>query len=158
MRSDQLWFLPLAALFVSACVDGTNAQGSVPESEFQELASGVYTDNGIYTRKQTKVISTQSEYDDELLNYTSSAPADIDFTEGKVLLADMGQRNTGGYSIEVRSINVAEQYVTVNIRLTKPGQNCVTTDAITNPYQFVFIPTQKEILVTENLVIHQCPD
>ena len=148
----------MLAMLSSGCVDDINTEGPLPESEFYEVTSGAYTDSGTYTKKQTKVITSQSEYDEELLNYTSSSPASIDFTSGKVLLADMGQRNSGGYSIGVTSVDVTDDYVMANIQLTKPGQGCFVTLALTNPYQFVFIPGQKEILVKESLNIVQCDE
>ena len=156
MKYKKLLFILLVSLFVSGCIDDTSAESPLPESQFYEIISGAYTESGIYTKKQTKVIRSQSEYNEELLNYTSNVPTTIDFTEGKVLLVDMGQRNTGGYSIGVTSVDVSDNYITANIRLAIPGQYCNVTQALTNPYQFVFVPTQKEILVAESLTIYQC--
>jgi len=149
-------FLFLSLATMSGCINYSNAESPFPESEFSELNQGYYTENGEFTKKQTKVITNQADYNKELLNYTGSKPQSINFAIGKVLLLDMGQRNTGGNSIAVTSIDVNENHVTANVVLVKPGENCMVAQALTNPYQFVFVPTLKEILVSETLSITEC--
>lgn len=155
----RIIFLPLllgVAFSLSGCADDVITEDPLSESEFSELQSGLHTDSDTYTQKQSKVIVSQKDYDKELLVYTSASPESIDFVTGKVLLIDMGKRNTGGYSIKVTSIGVSENYVIAHVNLMKPGQNCLVTDALTNPYQFVFIPTQKEVLITERITLEEC--
>jgi len=156
MRIVFLLLLSGIAISISACVDNSIADDPFPESIFSEAKSGIHTDNGTYTQKQSKVIVNQPDYDQELLAYTAAKPASFDFLTGKILLVDMGKRNTGGYSIEVTSIEVNKNDVIAHVNLTKPGQNCLVTDVLTNPYQFVFIPTQKEILITERVTREEC--
>jgi len=142
---------------ISGCVDNSIAEDDpLPESIFSETQSGTQTNNGTYTQKQSKVIVSQSDYDQELLVYTGTRPASIDFSTGKILLVDMGGRNTGGYSIKVTSIEVNENNVVANVNLMIPGKNCLVTMALTNPYQFVFIPTRKEVLITERITLEEC--
>jgi len=146
----------LGVFSLSGCADEAIAEDPLPESEFSELQSGLHTDNDAYTQKQSKVIVSQENYVKELSVYTSVSPENISFSTGKVLLVDMGQRNTGGYSIKVTSVDISENYVVAQVNLMQPGQNCLVTDALTNPYQFVFIPTQKEILITERITLEEC--
>jgi hypothetical protein len=120
------------------------------------LNQGLYTDNGIGTKKQTKIISSQADYAMELVNYSSAKPASVDFDKGRVLLVDMGVRSTGGYSVGVTVVDVAENWVVANVGLVRPGSGCVVTQAPSNPWQFVFIPSRKEILVSESLKITNC--
>ena len=123
--------------------------------EFYELIAG--SNGGGFDSGQYKVIKTQLEFNKELLNYSIfSPPKNIDFTQGQVLLVDMGLQNTGGYSIKVESIDVRETNVIANLSLEKPGDNCLTTQAMTNPYQFVYISTLKEILLHKNITINDC--
>jgi len=153
----RIIFLPLllgVTLSLSGCADEATAEDPLPESEFSELQSGLHADND--TQKQSKVIVNQEDYVKELSVYTSASPESIGFSTGKVLLVDMGQRNTGGYSIKVTSVDISENYVVAHVNLMQPGQNCLVTDVLTNPYQFVFIPTQKEILITERITLEEC--
>lgn len=155
----QIIFFFVLTFFMSGLSGGISearAQIETPAFPFVELHRGYYIDNGGITKKQTKVITSQAEYATELAIYTSAAPTPVDFTSGRVLLVDMGRRNTGGYSIAVTSVTSGTNSVTVNIQLTKPRENCITTQAITNPYQFVFIPTLEEILVSETIKLAKC--
>jgi hypothetical protein len=146
-------------VFMSAqvgCTGDSSAQSASAESLYVVLIQGIYTDNGIGTKKQTQVISSQMDYAMELANYSSATPASVDFDKGRVLLVDMGPRNTGGYSIGVTSVDVSENWVVARVGLVKPGPGCNVTQAVTNPFQFVFIPSRKEILVSESLQIANC--
>lgn len=152
--------LPILSVLIplSGCLSDSNAESPLPESEYQELNRGAYTVSGTFTEKQVKVITSQASYNEELVNYTSEIPTIVDFSQGKVLLVDMGQRNSGGYSIGVSSISVEDNYIVAGVVLSSPGQNCAVTLALTNPYQFVFIPTNKEILVSESLTVYDCAE
>jgi len=155
----RIIFLPLllgVTIFILGCADDSSAESPLPESVFSELQSGINTDNNTYTKKQSKIIVNQLDYDEELSVYTGDKPEIIDFSKGKVLLVDMGERNTGGYSIKVTSVDVNENDVVANVNLTKPGQDCLVTAVFTNPYQFVFIPTRKEVLITERVTLEEC--
>jgi hypothetical protein len=108
----------LSSMVVSVCLSAllgcagdSSAESPSVESLYVVLNQGIYTDNGIGTRKQTKIISSQADYAMELLNYSSAKPASVDFDKGRVLLVDMGVRNTGGYSVGVASVDVAENWV-----------------------------------------------
>jgi hypothetical protein len=168
MKITRLAILSLAvALTAAGCGGGTGGTGAtggppggpsasapLPESQFVELNKGQITQNG--TKKQTKVISSQADYAAELAIYTSTPPTSVDFTNGRVLLVDMGGRSSSGYSIDVTSVDVTDNSVVANIRLIEPGPNCVVLTVMTNPYQFVFIPSLKEILVSERLEVTSC--
>ena len=114
-----------------------------PESMFYELDKGEQTDYGTYTSKRTGVIQSQSEYNKTLVQYTTSPPDSLDFDAGTVLLVDLGKRGSGGYSVEVSSVDVADNHVTANITLRAPGK-CMAAAIVTNPYQFVSIPTKRK--------------
>ena len=157
----QILSLLVLAVFVSdllGCAGESSAVSSLPlpGSQYVVLNEGQSTVDGISTKKQTKVIWSQVDYAAELATYTSATPTSVDFTTGGVLLVDMGWRNTGGYSIGVTSVDVTDNSVVANIRLIKPASTCPVAQVITNPYQFVFIPHLKEILVSERVEIINC--
>ena len=152
--SSVVLSVSLSALL--GCAGDSSAQSASAESLYVVLNQGIYTDNGIGTKKQTKIISSQADYAMELVNYSSAAPASVDFDKGRVLLVDMGVRNTGGYSVGVISVDVTDNWVVANVGLVRPGSGCMVTPASSNPWQFVFIPSRKEILVSESLKITSC--
>jgi len=153
--------LLLVALFVltlnlHGCGSGDEEGSSLPELEFSILNSNLFIENGMFTSKGSKVITSQSEYETELMVYSSETADTLDFSEGQVLLVDMGLRSTGGHSIDVINITVHSNHVVATVVLSMPGANCLITPANTNPYQFVWVPNQSEILITEKLVTVDC--
>lgn len=127
----------------------------------QRVNSIVVLHQGYYafpsTRKQVRVITSQQEYAAALGAYTSEAPQSLDFSVGQVLLVDMGPRPSGGFSLQTIWLNERiKGAVRIAVEFSKPGNNCVTAAVITNPYQFVYVPTKREILVTESLNIFDC--
>ena len=149
-----LSFLGLA-IFLLCCAGEASSQDS--ELQFVELHRGYYMNGRPYTKKQTKIITSQADYEAELAFYWNETPTSVDFSTGKVLLVDMGMRSNGGYSISVTSVHAnTDGFVTANVELLKPGSRCFTTQALTNPYQFVYIPSLEEILVTETVRVNRC--
>ena len=126
-----------------------------PEAQFYSLNQGEHPLSGS-TAKQTRVITTQEDYATALKIYTATPPTNVDFSKGKVLLVDMGARPSSGYGIAVTSVDVMDNAVVANVELLATGTGCVVLTLITNPYQFVYIPTTKEVLVSEKLIVHNC--
>jgi len=124
--------------------------------EFQVLQSSSQLNDGSFTDKQIKILSSQDAYELELSRYSTEVANQIDFDTGVVLLADMGQRLSGGYSISVTQVTEDENKVTAEVRLVEPGLGCILTQAVTNPYQFVFIASKKEVTVNETLLTSDC--
>ena len=57
----------------------------------------------------------------------------VDFTREMVVVAALGQRPTGGFSIYIDSATAQESGVQIRIRTVSPGPRCGTTQAITEP-------------------------
>ncbi len=60
----------------------------------------------------------------------------------------MGLHTSGGYSIKVDKVKDEGNYVTVSVVSQEPG-SCPADAALTNPYQFVKIATNKTIIIHE---------
>jgi hypothetical protein len=54
-----------------------------------------------------------------------------------VIAVFIGERPTGGYGIEIESIDAYADRITVNIVETEPGPDELTTQALTYPYHIV---------------------
>jgi hypothetical protein len=67
-------------------------------------------------------------------------PPAIDFDEYAVVAAFMGERRTGGHSILVESASLVDSRLVVDIVMRVPGEDCFTTQALTQPYHLVVIP------------------
>jgi hypothetical protein len=158
MKSLFFLIIVVSCFSLSACGGNANAESLFPESEITLLHKNNYVASGTLTIKQSKVISSTVRYHSELLRYSSDNPTDINFSHNKVLLVDMGDRRSGGYfiSLDNSRLLVGDDTVTVTVVLTVPGNGCNVSFAATNPYAFYRIPTQKEVLIQEKLVIKNC--
>lgn len=120
------------------------------------IHAGVTPYSGGFTSKGYRIFTSQTAYQNELANYSADTPQVIDFEENRVMLVDMGQRNTGGYGVAVESVVDASDHVVVTIVSRVPGQGCMVTQALTNPYEFIKIATNKEVLIQEKLNSVSC--
>lgn len=65
---------------------------------------------------------------------------EIDFSKEYVMGVFAGQKPSGGYSVAVASVTDAGNTRTVAITLTSPGEGCMVTESLTNPYQIIAVP------------------
>jgi PrcB C-terminal len=69
---------------------------------------------------------------------TSPKPLpDIDFQQNVLIIAAMGTRPTGGYSLEISSVVETPQRIVVTVAEQSPGAKCITTQAVTHPIAIV---------------------
>ena len=62
-----------------------------------------------------------------------AAPAEVDFTREMAIVAAMGLRRSGGYSIAIENIFSAEGKLRVVVREVAPKTGSMTTQALTAP-------------------------
>lgn len=67
------------------------------------------------------------------------APA-VDFGREMVLVAALGQRATGGYSVRIESVADAGGELVARVVEQRPGPRCGTTQAVTSPADAVAVP------------------
>jgi hypothetical protein len=128
---------------------------SVVSVPFTELLSG---ENAKVSRRVNYLI-TSDEGLKELwkLIGTKSAMPKVDFTTRAVVAVFAGEEKTGGHSIVVSKIEDSGTTRTVAISRTAPGEGCMTTQALTSPYQIVEIPyADLQFTHTETLVTTAC--
>ena len=107
--------------------------------EFSVLTYGAKA-TGMTERKNYAVYNKE-EYARiwKLTGSTEKMPA-VDFTEGYVIAVFAGTRATGGYAISVEKVTDTEGARSVSLLIEKPGVGCITTQAITSPYQIIRVP------------------
>jgi hypothetical protein len=93
-----------------------------------------------------EIITEQKEFnlllgDDELKKLVK--PGDI--ATSNFILLNMGEKNTGGYSIEVVNVEELSDKIVVTVKENKPASGDNATQAITNPYTVVKINSKKPI-------------
>ena len=68
--------------------------------------------------------------------------------EGTIIIAKMGQKSTGGYSIEVQSVKDTGRFSEVTLVSQSP--NGLATMALTNPFVIVYLPnSHKDVTIID---------
>jgi hypothetical protein len=65
---------------------------------------------------------------------------DIDFAKEMVIVVTMGTQSTGGYAIEIVSVEETNQVLRISVRRTKPPKGAMTIQVLTAPFQMVTVP------------------
>ncbi len=151
----------VAAILITVCLAGclsdTNADTPIPTVSFSVIVSGDNPISGVVKNRKLEVFRDQASLNARLAEYVQFVHEHtVDFSTKRAVLLDMGQRNTGGYSIATSEIQEFNDHVMVSVTITKPGSNCVVTLALTSPFEFIEVQSTKEILFTEQLVITNC--
>jgi hypothetical protein len=115
---------------------------------FRTIARGA---NSGYPTASQLVIDNPKEWASVWQQHTSniipSPPVpDVDFTDNKVVAVFMGEKRTGGYSVEILTVetksseqkDLASLVITVADRQPKPGE--IVQEVITHPYHIITIP------------------
>ncbi len=151
--------VPLLVVLASfACaadslVLGDSDENPTSESENQVLSVEVIPEvhnaviSGIRDGRRT-VIRTASEWEEFWREFTGAIvpapdPPAIDFDVLMVIVAAMGERSTGGYSIAIEDVTDREDGVTARVVESSPGANCVLAQVITAPVTAVSV-TRRE--------------
>ena len=108
------------------------------------------------TSKGFKVLSTDIEYRTELGRYSVEVPKSIDFLTTRVIIATMGSQVSGGYIVSALKADEFDEKVVVTVELRAPAENCVTTQAVSNPYEFSSVLSTKPIEFVEISAVTQC--
>ena len=67
----------------------------------------------------------------------------VDFAKNMVVGIFLGTRPTGGYSVEIVSVEATGGEIVVTYRETRPGRDAMLTQALTSPVHLVSIPKQQ---------------
>jgi hypothetical protein len=84
-----------------------------------------------------------------------AAPA-VDFTREMVLLAAMGERSSGGYSIQIDEAAASEGALYVAVTESSPGAGCVTSQSLSQPVVYARVPQHADVRFIERLTTSEC--
>ncbi len=118
----------------------TPASAPTGETSFSVLSSGTMA---VEMREQKNYRVLDEEYFVEVWQMAHGAGTpmpSVDFTTHEVLAVFDGERPTGGYEIGIERILDQGDVREVRIMHTAPGASCITTQALTSPFQMVVVP------------------
>jgi hypothetical protein len=143
----------VCAFLLAACSSPNGPDASQPLS-VTRLRAGTLSfsyHSGI-TQSQRLVIRDQAAWQqvwNDVYRFTFPAPElpTVDFTREMVVVAALGQKPTGGYSIFIDGATETANGVTINVRSVSPGANCAVTLALTSPVDIARV-TRREAAVS----------
>ncbi len=81
----------------------------------------------------------------------------IDFGQKMVLADFLGTRSSSGYIIEISDVKVSDSILEVSVLESTPGRNCLTTQALTQPFHVALIPRwEKAIRFNTSRTVTDC--
>jgi hypothetical protein len=100
--------------------------------------------SGIMTR-QRLVIRDDAAWADVRIQSPSPFPSvppapEVDFAKNDIIVAAMGTKRTGGYSITVDEVRIVAGGVRISVTEVSPGSGCIVTEAETAPVAVVVVP------------------
>lgn len=127
-------------IVAAACTGGASAleERHMTGDDIEELARG--NNSGVQAERMSVIRDT-----DALARAWSEAgergdTPTVDFEESMVVAVFMGERRTGGHRVRVESVRESGDELVVSVNMEAPGPNCMTTQALTQPYQIVRLP------------------
>ena len=142
MRARTICLFVVAILGCTPVVDPQLPPDSVPLDETEQVLDAQYT--GLVQRERTVIRDAQAWsrfWRQAHSNVMPQPPVpSIDFTRNIVVAAAMGTRNTGGFSIDIEGVYVADTDIYVVVEERTPGTRCITTQALTAPAAAVRLP------------------
>ena len=70
-----------------------------------------------------------------------------DISKSNYVILNMGQKNTGGYSIDVEKVEETDKNIIITVKENSPAPDGMVMQVITYPYTVVKVNSKKEIII-----------
>ncbi|MFB3388251.1 protease complex subunit PrcB family protein [Flavobacterium sp. LAR06] len=70
-----------------------------------------------------------------------------DISNSNYVILNMGEKNTGGYSIGVEKVEETDKNIIITVKENNPAPDAMTMQVITYPYTVVKVRSKKEIII-----------
>jgi len=117
--------------------------------------------SSLNAEKTFEVFKTQERFNEVFSQYVHPAEASsptVDFGQHQVVLISMGTQPSSGYAVTIDSVEDSGNQVIVKATFHKPGNGCAGFAALTTPFLFAEIASQKEILLAETHLVEECSE
>lgn len=143
--------LVVSALGLVACVasgdSGTHGNAGGATSPVKAVASMAHCG---FTAPGLVLATSASDWARFSDSLGARLPAWPDQPDRWLLVASMGKRNTGGYSITFNNAELNDQQLSIAVSQRRPAPDAMATQALTTPCVVLEIPAQgwRELVVT----------
>jgi hypothetical protein len=70
-----------------------------------------------------------------------------DINNSNYVILNMGEKNTGGYSIAVEKVEETDKNIIITVKENAPAKDAMVMQVITYPYTVVKVHSKKEIII-----------
>jgi hypothetical protein len=122
-------------MILTACASAPTSDGPVA---FHVLRSGSNAQDTSDPAPRVFLAVDQESYLRIWQRVDGSAQApSVDFSRESVAFLLLGNRNTGGYEIDVKTASASGNLITIEAPVTSPGRRAIVTQVLTAPYTIV---------------------
>lgn len=154
--------LGLASVLMSCKSSKTSTNTGAETSESAMKISWEVLDEGPYCGIQEPVSRLITNADDWQSFYKkfgsnrfpSPETPEVNFEENYLIVSLMGMRTSGGHKVEINGMSQEDETVKVSLTYVAPGNNCMVTEALTQPYVFALI-SNKNVSTAEFEVVER---
>ena len=125
-----------------ACLLNCGAANGAQTLPIRSLKKGAFS--GIREVKQ-EVVKSADAWEKLWKQHATAAgesekiPA-VDFSKEMIVVATMGTKRTGGYTIEIVGVEAKDKTLRISVKKTSPPPDAMTIQALTAPFHFVAVP------------------
>lgn len=124
------------SLFLFSCGKGNDGK----TVEFDTISKGTYSQQA---EKEYFVIKDAESFNQLLEKISGSdteiTNTDVDFSKEMVIGVFLGEKPTGGYTVEISDVLKQDDYIEFLIKINEPDPGEIVTEAITSPYHIIKI-------------------
>lgn len=147
-----------ALLFAAGCAARSGEAPGDSAVSFQVL---LQNSRGGVAERQFVVIRDAADFHRWWRRATSrrlpaQSPPEVDFSRNMVIALFMGAQRTGGNRISVAGVNRDGDTLTVQVRERSPGAGCMTTQALTQPFEIIETPAAAKVEFQTRRVSRRC--
>ncbi len=104
----------------------------------QGFRSGIHDQRAVAIRDEAAWNTLWTEH--KRGPFPTTTPPQVDFSREMVVAVLLGERRTGGYSVNIINIAAVPEGLRVDYEEIRPGRGCLVTMAITYPFVIVRLP------------------
>jgi len=138
--------IALSVLLLTVVTACTTKQGIATDSKnnYVVLKQGEY---GGRETESYEVLHSQVELDAMFREMNLEEAPAVNFAENNVIVLFLGQKNSGGNAISIKSVQFNRDTATVNVEKITPQAGGMVTMAITNPFCIAMLTKTEKIVV-----------
>lgn len=147
-KKSIIGFVLCTALLVTGCSSAVETESGLGKTEPLVVT---LPESNLVEMERVDLITVSEEVQHELEVRRKQEGAYLFTEDGKNYLAVFaGERNTGGYGVEIIEVITVESDLMVSVEMTEPGPDMMVTDALTYPMDLIELVNVEDI---ENLAV-----